>query len=73
MGGQGSAGSNREDDMRKALVVLIALCAVTFGFAMGASARTNTANSVLINIPFGFYAGDQWMPAGKYFVDMTVV
>ena len=57
--------------MRKALVVLIALCAVTFGFAMGASARPDTAYSVLVNIPFGFYAGDQWMPAGKYFIDMT--
>ncbi len=57
--------------MRKALVVLIALCAVTFGFAMGASARPDTPYSVLVNIPFGFYAGDQWMPAGKYFIDMT--
>jgi len=56
--------------MRKALVVLIALCAVTFGFAMGASALPDTAYSVLINIPFGFYAGDQWMPAGKYWIDM---
>ena len=57
--------------MRKALVVLIALCAVTFGFAMSASARPDSAYSVVIHIPFGFYAGDQWMPAGKYFIDMS--
>jgi hypothetical protein len=57
--------------MRKALVVLIALCAVTFGLAMGASARPDTTYSVSVKIPFGFYAGDQWMPAGKYFIDMS--
>ena len=58
--------------MRKALAVLIALCAVTFGFAMGAAADSGTAYAALADIPFGFYAGDQWMPAGKYRVDLPV-
>ena len=72
MGDKGSAGSNREDDMRKALAVLIALCAVTFGFAMGASAQGSLIFGAQANIPFGFYAGDQWMPAGKYRIELPV-
>jgi hypothetical protein len=72
MGDKGSAGSNQEDDMRKALAVLIALCAVTFGFAMGASAKPGMPHAALADIPFGFYAGDQWMPAGKYRIDLPV-
>lgn len=58
--------------MRKTLAVLIALCAVAFGFAMDASAWPSTTYAVLANIPFGFYAGDQWMPAGKYRIDLPV-
>jgi hypothetical protein len=72
MGDKGSAGSNREDDMRKTLAVLIALCAMTFGFAMVAPAGSETAYAALADIPFGFYAGNQWMPAGKYRIDLPV-
>jgi len=58
--------------MKKALAVMIALCAATLGFAMDASAKPGPAYAALANIPFGFYAGDQWMPAGKYRIDLPV-
>jgi hypothetical protein len=58
--------------MRKALAVLVSMSAVIFGFAIGAAAAgsADTSYSVMLKIPFAFYAGDTQFPAGNYWIEM---
>jgi hypothetical protein len=59
-----------EESMKRALIVLFLVSALTLGFAIGASAMS--ASTGLIRIPFAFHAGDQLMPAGDYYFEMPM-
>jgi hypothetical protein len=58
--------------MKKTLTVLFSLSLVVFGFAVAASAGSalEANNSVLMQIPFAFHAGDNYFPAGNYRIEM---
>jgi hypothetical protein len=73
MGGQKSAGSNREVDMKRNLIVLIALFSLVLGVSAGASAGMGTSYCVLVDIPFDFHVADQRMPAGEYRIEMPLM
>lgn len=50
--------------MKKTVFVLLSVCALISVGALGAFARSDSP--VTVKIPFAFYAGDQYMPAGQY-------
>ena len=50
--------------MKRALTVLLTLCAIWMGFAGVAAAQIEKL--VWMKVPFPFYAGDKLLPAGQY-------
>jgi len=58
--------------MKKVFAVLFSMSVVVFGLAVAASAGGPVAadNSVLMQIPFAFHAGDSQFPAGSYRIEM---
>jgi hypothetical protein len=56
--------------MKKAFAVLACLCLMISGLAVGVSAETNNANSVLVNIPFAFHVDNKLVPSGDYYFDL---
>jgi len=58
--------------MKRAMVVMVSLIVAVFGIAITASAGgpQEASNSVLMQIPFAFYAGNSYFPAGHYRVEM---
>lgn len=54
--------------MKKTVFVILSLCALVLGGALSASARSE--GPVSVKIPFAFYAGDQFLPAGEYVFQM---
>jgi hypothetical protein len=53
----------REDVMKRVLVVALVLMATVWSIAFAAP------NSVRVNIPFAFHAGDATLPAGEYMIN----
>jgi hypothetical protein len=58
-----------EEIMKRAFVLVVLAGVLIFGLAISASAASN--RGVAIKVPFAFEAGDQLLPAGTYYFELT--
>jgi hypothetical protein len=56
--------------MKKVIMFLAVLVVASIGYVSSAQAQTDATE--IANVPFGFYAGGQKMPAGKYTIGIDL-